>query len=106
MHLNEKISKLNTLLQATRLILIFININLQLKLMNQTMLKEILIMKLKDKKHQKKELNCVFIGINPDEKYFNIFKEINKIYRHITQLKEENKTKEQKKKRKKKKKTK
>ena len=60
-------------------------------------------MKLKDKKHQKKELNCVFIGINPDEKYFNIFKEINKIYRHITQLKEENKTKEQKKKRKEKK---
>ena len=58
-------------------------------------------MKLKDKKHQKKELNCVFIGINPDEKYFNIFKEINKIYRHITQLKEENKTKEQKKKKKK-----
>ena len=30
-----------------------------------------------------KELNCVFIRINPDEKDFNIFKEINKIYRHI-----------------------
>ena len=30
-----------------------------------------------------KELNCVFIGINPDEKDFNIFKEINKIHRHI-----------------------
>ena len=38
-----------------------------------------------------KELNCVFIRINPDEKDFNIFKEINKIYRHNTQLKEENK---------------
>ena len=34
-----------------------------------------------------KELNCVFIRINPDEKDFNIFKEINKIYRHITQSK-------------------
>ena len=34
-----------------------------------------------------KELNCVFIRINPDEKGFNIFKEINKIYRHITQSK-------------------
>ena len=30
-----------------------------------------------------KELNCVFIRINPDEKDFNIFKEINKIHRHI-----------------------
>ena len=27
-----------------------------------------------------KELNCVFIRINPDEKDFNIFKEINKIH--------------------------
>ena len=42
-----------------------------------------------------KELNFVFIRINPDEKDFNIFKEVNKIYRHITQSKEENKTKEQ-----------
>ena len=30
-----------------------------------------------------RELNCVFIRINPDEKDFNIFKEINKMCRHI-----------------------
>ena len=30
-----------------------------------------------------KELDCVFIRINPDEKNFNIFKEINKIHRNI-----------------------
>ena len=30
-----------------------------------------------------KQLNCIFIRINPDEKYFNIFKEITKIHRHI-----------------------
>ena len=30
-----------------------------------------------------KELNCVFIRINPDKKDFNIFKGINKIHRHI-----------------------
>ena len=30
-----------------------------------------------------KELNCVFIRINPDEKDFSHFKEINKIHRHI-----------------------
>ena len=29
------------------------------------------------------QLNCLFIRINPDEKDFNIFKEINKIHRHI-----------------------
>ena len=40
------------------------------------------MMKLKDKKHYKKN-NCIFIRINPDEKDFNIFKEINKIHRHI-----------------------
>ena len=30
-----------------------------------------------------KELNCAFIRINPDEKDFSHFKEINKIHRHI-----------------------
>ena len=30
-----------------------------------------------------KEINCIFIRINPDGKDFNIFKEINKIHRHI-----------------------
>ena len=30
-----------------------------------------------------KELDCVFIRINPDEENFNIFKEINKIHRQI-----------------------
>ena len=29
------------------------------------------------------EKNCVFIRINPDENNFNIFKEINKLHRHI-----------------------
>ena len=30
-----------------------------------------------------KELDCVFIRINPDKENFNIFEEINKIHRHI-----------------------
>ena len=30
-----------------------------------------------------KELDCVFIRINPDEENFNIFKQINNIQRHI-----------------------
>ena len=81
MRLKEKICKLNTVFQATGLIFIFININLQLKLINQSMLTEILIMKLNDKKHQR--INCVFIRINPDERGLNILKTINEIYSHI-----------------------
>ena len=39
-----------------------------------------------------RELNCVFVRINPDEPDFNIYREINKIHRHINQLnKQENK---------------
>ena len=40
-------------------------------------------MKYKEKKYLERDINCVFIGINFDEKDFNIFKEINKIRRHI-----------------------
>ena len=48
--------KLNIVIQAIGLIFDFMNISLQLALMNQEILTEILIMKLKDKKHQKKNL--------------------------------------------------
>ena len=37
-------------------------------------------------KKLERELNCVFIRINPDAVDFNIFKEINKIHRHIKKL--------------------
>ena len=33
-----------------------------------------------------RELNCVFIRINPDERGFSMLREINKIYRHINQV--------------------
>ena len=36
-------------------------------------------------KYKDKELGCVFIRINPDAEDFHIFKEINKIHRHIKQ---------------------
>ena len=35
-----------------------------------------------------REINCVFIRINPDEPDFNILRETNKIHRHINQLNE------------------
>ena len=42
---------------------------------------------LQRKRAIEKELGCVFIRISPDEKDFNIFKEINKIHRHIKKSK-------------------
>ena len=36
----------------------------------------------------KKELNCVFIRINPDEENFSISKVNNKIFRHIEKVNE------------------
>ena len=36
-----------------------------------------------------RELDCVFIRINPDAADFNIFKELNKIHRHINRLTEQ-----------------
>ena len=38
---------------------------------------------IEGQKALEKEINCILIRINPDEKDFNIFKEINKIHRHI-----------------------
>ena len=38
---------------------------------------------IEGQKALEKESNCILIRINPDEKDFNIFKEINKIHRHI-----------------------
>ena len=41
---------------------------------------------IESQKALERELNYVFIRINPDEKDSNIFKEINKIYRHIKKI--------------------
>ena len=40
---------------------------------------------MQTQKALERELDCIFIRINPDAKDFNIFKEINKIHRHINQ---------------------
>ena len=41
---------------------------------------------IKRQRALERELDCVFIRINPDAIDFNIFKEINKIHRYINQL--------------------
>ena len=38
---------------------------------------------IEGQKALEKQLDCVFIRVNPDQENFNIFKEINKIQRHI-----------------------
>ena len=85
MLIREQFSKqyFKELFQSTGLIFTFINTNLQLKLMSQDMLKEILVMKLEDKKRQKNNLIVCLIELILMEKNFNIFKEMNKIQRHI-----------------------
>ena len=42
-----------------------------------------LINEIERQKALEKELDCIFIRINPDGKKFNIFKEVNKIHRYI-----------------------
>ena len=56
MYLKEKKYKLNAVFQAAGLIFIFLSTRLQQNLINQDMLTQILVMKLEDKKHQKKNL--------------------------------------------------
>ena len=41
---------------------------------------------IKRQRALEREINSVFIRINPDEPDFNIFREINKIHRYINQL--------------------
>ena len=50
------------------LIFIFISTRLQQKLMNSNMLTEILVMKLNDKKHQKKNLIVSLLELTPLKK--------------------------------------
>ena len=90
MNMKEKICKLNTPLQATQLIFIFIN-KLPTEVDELGHVDGNLNNETERQKALEKEINCVFIRINPDEKDFNIFKEIKKIYRDKTQSKEENK---------------
>ena len=83
MHLKEKICKLNTLLYATGLIFFFHKHELAIEVDGLRHADRNLNNEIERQKALGRELNCVFIRINPDEKGFNIFKEINKIHRHI-----------------------
>ena len=53
------------------LIFILLNIFQQQKLMKKVILTEILFLKKKDKRHQKKKLNCTFIKINTSKENYD-----------------------------------
>ena len=81
--LKEKIYKLNIVFQAIPLILYFNEYKLAIEVDELGHTNRNINNETERQKALEKERNCVFIRINPDEKDFNIFKEINKIYRHI-----------------------
>ena len=53
--------------------------------------------KIERQRALERELNCVFIRIDPYAPNFNIFREINKIHRHINKLTEQQTKKQTKK---------
>ena len=74
-------------------IFILLNIVQQLKLMKKVILTETLYLKMKDKKHQKKKLNCKFIRINTSRENFDVDYQASRIEVFISQFKD-NKIKE------------
>ena len=64
----------NSVLQATVLIFIFISTSLQQKLMNQDMLTEIMVMKLKDEKQLKKNLTACLLELTSMKKILTLSK--------------------------------
>ena len=82
MHFKEKIRKLISVL-GYRIDLYFHKYKLAIEVDELGHADRNLSNEIERQKALEKELNYVFIRINPDEKNFNIFKEINKIHRHI-----------------------
>ena len=83
MRLKEKIYKHNTLLKYYGIDLYFDEYKLAIDVDELGDNDRNIGYKIQRQKALESELNCAFIRINPDEKDFNIFKEINKIHRHI-----------------------
>ena len=82
MHFKEKIRKLISVL-GYRIDLYFHKYKLAIEVDELGHADRNLSNEIERQKALEKELDCAFIRINPDGKNFNIFKEINKIHRHI-----------------------
>ena len=80
MHLREKICKHNTLSQID---LYFHKYKLAIEVDELGHNDRNIDYEIQRQQALERELSCVFIRINPDAVDFSIFKEINKIHRHI-----------------------
>ena len=80
MHLREKICKHNTLSQID---LYFHKYKLAIEVDELGHNDRNIDYEIQRQRALERELGCVFIRINPDAADFNIFREINKIHRHI-----------------------
>ena len=75
------------------LMFIFLNISQPWKLMLKVILTEILFLRRKDKKHQKKKLDCKFIRINTSKEGYNADYEASRLQTFISEFKNENEKK-------------
>ena len=86
MSITEKKYKLMKMIVSTyylELIFILLNILYQQKLMKKVILIETLILEKRDKKHQKKELNCKVIRINTSKENYDAEYEASRIQTFI-----------------------
>ena len=80
--MKEKIYKLNSVL-GYRIDIYFHKYKLAIEVDELRHTNRNINNEIERQKALEKELNCIFIRIKPDEKDFNIFKETNKMHRHI-----------------------
>ena len=76
------------------LIFILLNIFQQQKLMQKVILTETLFLKKKDKRNQKKKLNCEFIKINTSKENYDADYETSRMQTFISKFKDKEKENE------------
>ena len=96
-HYKKKQNKLTTMIKNTyclELIFILLNIFQQQKLMQKVILTETLFLKKKDKRNQKKKLNCEFIKINTSKENYDADYETSRMQTFISKFKDKEKENE------------
>ena len=97
MSITKKKHKLTTIIKNTyclELIIILLNIFQQQELMEKVILTEILFLKKKGKRHQKKKLNCTFIRINTGKENYDADYEASRIQTFVSKFKDKEKENE------------
>ena len=84
-----KLMKMDLNIYYLELMFILLNISQPWKLMKKVTLTEILFLRRKDKKHQKKKLACKFIRINTSKVGYNADYEVCRVQTFISKFKNE-----------------